>query len=38
VQALEGNITLETSEGSGTTVAISLPGIMRGIGSGKNGN
>jgi two-component system sensor histidine kinase PilS (NtrC family) len=38
VQALEGNITLETSEGSGTTVAISLPRNLRGIGSGKNGN
>jgi len=34
VQALEGNITLESSEGSGTTVTVSLPRI----GSGKHGN
>jgi signal transduction histidine kinase len=38
VQALEGNITLETAEGAGTTVAITLPRNLRGIGSGKNGN
>jgi two-component system sensor histidine kinase PilS (NtrC family) len=37
VQALEGNITLNSSEGAGTTVAISLPSNL-GIGSGKNGN
>ncbi len=38
VQALEGNITLNSSEGAGTTVSISLPRNQHGIGSGKNGN
>lgn len=38
VQALEGNITLDSSEGAGTTVTISLPRNQHGIGSGKNGN
>ena len=38
VQALEGNITLNSSQGAGTTVSISLPMNQHGIGSGKNGN
>ena len=38
VQALEGNITLESSEGAGTTVAISLPMNLHANGSGKHGN
>lgn len=38
VQALEGNITLDSSQGTGTTVTISLPRNQHGIGSGKNGN
>jgi two-component system, NtrC family, sensor histidine kinase PilS len=38
VQSLEGNITLETAAGAGTTVVISLPRVPHGIGSGKNGN
>ena len=38
VQALEGNIILESSEGAGTSVTINLPGNLHGIGSGKNGN
>jgi signal transduction histidine kinase len=38
VQALEGNITLESSEGAGTTVSINLPKNQHGIGSVKHGN
>jgi signal transduction histidine kinase len=38
VQALEGNITLNSVEGAGTTVSISLPRNPHGMGSGKNGN
>jgi signal transduction histidine kinase len=38
VQALEGNITLDSSEGAGTTVAISLPRNLQSNGSGKHGN
>lgn len=38
VQALEGNITLESSEGAGTTVAINLPRNLHANGSGKHGN
>jgi two-component system sensor histidine kinase PilS (NtrC family) len=38
VQALEGNITLDSSQGTGTTVTISLPRNQHGIGSGKHGN
>ncbi len=37
VQSLEGNITLNSAPGTGTTVAISLPDGAHGIGSGKNG-
>jgi two-component system, NtrC family, sensor histidine kinase PilS len=38
VQALEGNITLNSAVGAGTTVTISLPYTQHGIGSGKNGH
>jgi two-component system sensor histidine kinase PilS (NtrC family) len=38
VQALEGNITLNSVEGTGTTVSISLPMNQTGIGSRKNGH
>ncbi|MEO6096133.1 MAG: ATP-binding protein [Fibrobacteria bacterium] len=38
VQALEGNITLNSVEATGTTVSISLPLNQTGIGSRKNGN
>jgi signal transduction histidine kinase len=38
VQALEGNITLNSVSGKGTTVIISLPFNQRGIGSRKNGH
>ena len=38
VQALEGNITLNSVEGTGTTVSISLPLNQHGIGSRKNGH
>ncbi|MEO7426775.1 MAG: ATP-binding protein [Fibrobacteria bacterium] len=38
VQALEGNITLNSVSGTGTTVIISLPFNQRGIGSRKNGH
>jgi two-component system sensor histidine kinase PilS (NtrC family) len=38
VQALEGNITLNSIEGTGTTVSISLPLHQNGIGSRKNGH
>ncbi len=38
MQALEGNITLNSSVGAGTTVTINLPFNQRGIGSGKNGH
>jgi signal transduction histidine kinase len=38
VQALEGNITLQSSEGAGTTVSISLPKNLHGTGSEKHGN
>ncbi|GEM_PF-558773 len=38
VQALEGNITLNSVEGTGTTVSISLPLNQTVIGSRKNGH
>ena len=38
VQALEGNITLNSEIGAGTTVTISLPLNLHGIGSRKNGH
>ena len=38
MQALEGNITLNSTVGVGTTVSISLPFNQRGIGSRKNGH
>src|SRR5690606_34481232 len=38
VQALDGNITLDSTEGAGTTATISLPMNQHGIGSRKNGH
>lgn len=38
MQALEGNITLDSKPGAGTTVIISLPLNQHGIGSRKNGH